>query len=146
MNKDATIDTLNNLLQGTYIAIDSYSRYIGKVDDQQLRHRLENQQLTHKLIAQELNSHIRDIGGEPKSGPGLKGVTAEISNTVQLAAGDKPNEILDMIYKGAEMGIHSMELALTNLNDDKSKVLVNRHLEKERDILNKVQDLKLTLH
>lgn len=145
MNKEETIGTLNSLLQGSYIAIDSYSRFIGKVKDEQLRHRLENQQLTHKLIAQELNSHIRDIGGEPKAGSGLKGTVSEMSNAIKLATGDRPNEILDLLKEGVEMGIKSMQDALIKL-EGKSQTMVSRHLEREKAILEKIKEVKQNLH
>jgi bacterioferritin (cytochrome b1) len=142
MNKQETISTLNNLLKGTNIAIDSYHHYISHVNNDDLRHRLESQQLTHKLVAQELTSLIRDLGGEPKEGSGLTGLMSEFSNSIKLATGDKPIEILDMVQDGLEMGILQMQEAAIHLEGTPEE-RINNYIQQEMAILDKIRELRL---
>lgn len=141
MNQQETISTLNNLLKGTNIAIDSYHHYISHVNNIELRHRLESQQLTHKLIAQELTSLIRDLGGEPKEGSGLVGLMSEFSNSIKLATGDKPMEILDMVQEGLEMGILKLQEAALHLEGNPQQ-RINNYIHQEMAILDKIKQYK----
>lgn len=142
MNKrDEEMAVLNDLLQGTYIGIDSYAKCLNKIKDKNIRHKLEMQELEQREMAMELASRIRDLGGTPKDSAGVKGTMASVMGSLQLAEKEDTSDILDLLSKGAKMGIDSNEKSLGKLNGP-SKKIVEKHLKEDRKIFNEIEDLK----
>ncbi len=141
MEHQETIETLNHLLQGAFIGIDSYNRYLNHVEDYDLRHRLEKQELLHRRIAHELASHIRDLGGEPSDSAGFKGNMANLMNNLHLTGSRSTFEILDMVSDGLKMAIDSLEQAAMELDGD-SRALVEKHLTQDRVMFREIEEYK----
>jgi bacterioferritin len=144
MKDEEVIETLNYLLQGTYIGIDAYNRYLNHVEDYDLRHRLEKQELLQERIAHELSSHIRDLGGVPKDNPGLKGTMANLMVNLNLTGGRSPFEILNFIADGLRNAIDKLEEAAMGL-DGNSKALVLKHLTQDQAMFREIEEYKRRL-
>lgn len=144
MNEEEVLETMNHLLQGAYIGIDSYNRYLNHIDDYDLRHRLEKQELLHQRIAHELSSHIRDLGGIPAENAGLKGTMANFIVNLHLAGNRSAFEILNLIADGLRAAIDKLERAAMKLEGD-SKALVEKHLIQDRAMYREIEEYKRRL-
>lgn len=144
MNNEEVIATLNNLLQGAYIGIAAYNRYLNRIDDYDLRHRLEKQEVLHQRIAHELASYIRDLGGVPRDNAGLKGTMANFMVDMHLSGNRSSFEVLNLIADGLRMAIDSLEQAAMEL-DGNSKALVEKHLMHDRAMYREIEEYKRRL-
>lgn len=135
-NKD--INVLNNVLEGTYMGIDSYSKFMNNIDNPDLRHKLEDQEMQYRESASQLASHIRNLGGNAKDNPGLKGVVTTVTNTMKLLGEDKTVRSLEMIKDGIKTAIDAKEEAIDKVSSN-SKQLLQNQLESDKTILNEIQ-------
>lgn len=140
-NVNQEIAILNNLLQGAYIGIDSYSKCINRIRNKDIRHRLEHEELEQKEIAMELASRIRDLGGTPKESAGAKGTMASFMGSLKLAENEDTIAILDILTNGVKMEIQSNERAAAAL-DGPSKLMVEKHLNENRKSLENIGDIR----
>ncbi len=132
------INVLNNVLEGTYMGIDSYSKFVNNIDNPDLRHKLENQERQYKESASQLASHIRNLGGNAKDNPGFKGVVTTVTNTVKLLGEDKTVRSLEMIKDGIKTAIDAKEDAIDKVSSN-SKQLLQSQLESDKTILNEIK-------
>jgi len=81
-NKDnVVIEELNSLLEGNYMAIHGYERYIQHVKDPNIKKELQRIQQEHK-------QNSENLGGVPVDGPGFMGSMAEVMNKFKGTSDD----------------------------------------------------------
>ena len=74
MNKNLeTIKSLNELLQGEYMAVESFNNFISRLDDEGIKKVFQEVQKQHRENIDKLASYIQDIGGQPDEKPWYEG-------------------------------------------------------------------------
>ena len=141
MATNQEITVLNHLLQGTYMGIDAYNICLNEIKDNKIRYSLEEQQKVQADMAIVLASYIRDMGGMPKNGSGLLGITPQLMTRLKLLGEEKDLDILNMLSKGITMGIDSYEREMPKLSE-KSKQVVADFLTKDREFFYEMEKLK----
>jgi bacterioferritin (cytochrome b1) len=61
-----TIQSLNELLQGEYMALESFNMFISKLEDENVKNTFQEIQKQHRRNIDTLASYIQDIGGYPQ--------------------------------------------------------------------------------
>ncbi len=133
------VGVLNHVLEGTYLGIDSFTKYLNNIDDTSLRHKLEDQEKLYRDNATQLSSHIRDLGGNPSDNPGLKGIMTNVTSTMKLMGKDKTVKALEMIRNGVETAIDTKEEAMRELSGE-SRQLIESQLQNDKTILSEVKN------
>ncbi len=77
-NKSETINALNELLQGEYMAVESFNNFISRLEDDKIKNVFQEIQKQHRENIDKLASYIQDIGGQPKENLGMKGKMGDI--------------------------------------------------------------------
>lgn len=138
MGKDTVIQDLNEFLQGIYMGIKAYERFIQHTDDEKIKDVLQKIQQDHKQHAIKVAARIQDLGGVPVDDPGLKGLMADMMMRMKGAT-DDPNFILKDAMKGEENGIHMSEKIVRGDLDEESRRIVEQILEDDRNHLATLQ-------
>ncbi|WAA09077.1 ferritin-like domain-containing protein [Fervidibacillus albus] len=138
MEKEKTIKELNEFLQGIYIAIHGYERYIQHVEDQKIKTVLQQIQQDHKQHAIRIAERIQNLGGVPVEDGGMKGKMADMMMRMNGAT-DNPNFILKDAMRGEENGIKMSEKLVRGDLDECSLQIVKQVLEKDRHHLEQLQ-------
>ena len=122
------IKELNTFLEGNYMAIHAYERYIHHVDESDIKQTLQKIQQDHKEHAMLVAERIQNLGGIPVDDVGMMGSVVELMNKLKGS-----NKDLAPILKDALLGEHR--------GIEKSKEILNGDLDPEslelvKDILN----------
>lgn len=141
-NNKHAIKELNAFLEGNYIAIQAYERYIQHVGDSNVKPILQQIQQDHKQHAIRISERIQNLGGVPVDDAGMKGMMAETMMRLKGAT-DDPNFILKDALKGEHKGIGMSEKIITGDLDLESRHLVEEVLNDDR---NHVEQLNKYLH
>jgi bacterioferritin (cytochrome b1) len=78
-NNKETIQSLNQLLQGEYMAVESFNIFISKIEDENVKNTFQEIQKQHRQNIDKLASYIQNIGGRPQENLGIKGMMADIA-------------------------------------------------------------------
>lgn len=141
MNKDSeTIKVLNQLLQGEYMAVESFNNFISKVDDENIKVLFQNIQSQHRENINILAQHIQDVGGQPDENLGLKGKIADAMMDVKLKSEDV-DMIIGKAIEGETLGINKAEKILRGNLDDKSRNIAGQILENDRQSIEKLNNI-----
>lgn len=144
MQKETVVITLNEFLEGNYMAVHAYERYIEQVEDPKIKKGLQTIQQDHKQHALKIAEQIQNLGGVAVDGVGLAGT---ISEWFQKIKGDqKTEEVLQAALKGEEKGIESTEKLVRGDLDERSLVLVRWVLNEDRRHIKQLKQLKQLLH
>ncbi|MTI47314.1 DUF2383 domain-containing protein [Sporosalibacterium faouarense] len=136
------LKTLNTLLQGEQMGVDSFNLLISKVKDTRLRNTFQKMQKDHRDHSAQLSKRIQDLGGTPHEKLGLKGVMADTMLNFDLKMDDTDKHILDKAYKGVSKGVSmSEEIARGDL-DSESMNLVKDILSKDKSHIEIMESLK----
>lgn len=128
------INELNTVLKGEQMAIDSYSRFIEEIKDENIKDELRRIKDDHKKHAAALAGHIRALGGKADSGTGLAGIMAGAKQLVQ-GIGTTDIKVLQSAYDGEDKGIGMTEEVIKGDLDDQSRDLVMGILSEDHDHL-----------
>lgn len=137
-NKEV-INALNELLQGEYMAVESFNNFISRVDDT-IKHGFQDIQKQHRENIDILADYIQNIGGKPDENLGMKGKMAELKMNMDLA-GSNPKEIIEEAIEGETKGIEMIEKILRGNLDDKSREITGGILENDRQSIGKLKKL-----
>ncbi|AHD05320.1 hypothetical protein ERIC2_c14940 [Paenibacillus larvae subsp. larvae DSM 25430] len=144
MQKETVVITLNEFLEGNYMAVHAYERYIEQVEDPKIKKGLQTIQQDHKQHALKIAEQIQNLGGVAVDGVGLAGT---ISEWFQKIKGDqKTEEVLQAALKGEEKGIESTEKLVRGDLDERSLELVRWVLNEDRRHIKQLKQLKQLLH
>jgi len=112
----SVIKELNTFLEGNYMAIHAYEKYIHHIDDSEIKHTLQKLQQDHKEHAMLVAERIQNLGGVPVDDVGMMGSVAELINKIK-----GPTKNLVPILKDALVGEYR--------GIEKSKALLNGDLD-----------------
>lgn len=137
MDNSQVVKELNAFLEGNYMAILSYERYIQHVADPDIKKVLQEIQQEHKQHAIQVAERIQNLGGVPADDAGIQGGMVEFMNRFKKAT-DDPNFILQDALKGEEKGIQISENMVRGDLDPESLTLVKEILNEDRNHLDQL--------
>lgn len=137
MDNSQVVKELNAFLEGNYMAILSYERYIQHVADLDIKKLLQNIQQDHKRHAIKVAERIQNLGGVPVDDAGIKGDMVEIMNRFKKAE-DDPDFILKDALKGEDRGIEMSEKLVRGDLDPESLSIVQDILNADRSHLDQL--------
>lgn len=136
--KTENIDSLNSLLQGEYMAVESFNNFISKVEDENTKKVFQEVQTKHRENIDILSNHIQNIGGQPDENLGMKGKMAELMLNMKLDFKDT-NEVIGKAIEGETKGINMAEKVMRGTLDDESRTIAELVLDNDRDSINKLK-------
>ena len=140
-NKE-TISSLNQLLQGEYMAIESFNNFISKVeDDNNVKKTFQEIQKQHRQNINILADYIQDLGGRPHENLGMKGTMADMKVSMGLGLKADADEIIKKALEGETRGVNMAEKVLRGNLDNKSRDLAGEILQKDRSSIDKLNGL-----
>ncbi|MBB6446173.1 DUF2383 domain-containing protein [Bacillus benzoevorans] len=136
--EDKVVKELNEFLEGNFMAIHAYEKYIHHIEDPLCKDKLQEIQKEHKMHAMQIAERIQDLGGIPADDVGIKGSIAEwMANLTQ--ATDGTQHILKDALTGEQRGIEiSQELVKGDLDPESLELVksILRRDEKHAEELN----------
>lgn len=132
MKNKETIKALNGLLQGEYMAVESFNSFISKVEESKIKNGLQDIQGQHRKNINILANYIQDIGGQPDENLGMKGKMADIKINMDLGSDSDTNEIIKKAIEGETQGVNMAEKVLRGELDDKSRDVAGEILQNDR--------------
>lgn len=140
-NNTETIKSLNELLQGEYMAVDSFNNFISRLEDENVKKTFQEVQKQHRENIDKLASYIQYIEGQPDENLGMKGKMGEIMLNMDLGTEADTNEIIKKSIEGETKGVNMTEKVLRGKLDDKSRDIAGEILEKDRKSIEKLKKL-----
>ncbi|KNF08929.1 protein of unknown function DUF2383 [Gottschalkia purinilytica] len=136
-----TIESLNELLKGEYMAIDSFNNFISRIEDKNVKDCFKEIQKQHRENIEKLASYIQDIGGQPDENIGMKGKMGKMMLNIDLGSKADTAEIIEKAIEGETKGINMAEKILRGNLDDKSRDIAGEILQKDRKSIEKLKSL-----
>lgn len=130
--KKQIVKELNAFLKGNYMAIESYERFLEKINEPEIRkifQKIKANQEEHAKLVQE---RIRNLGGEPVDSSGIIGDMVDWMDQFKLETKELPHIIKDA-QTGEFRGIKKSKEMLENDLDEESLSLVQNILEKDEE-------------
>lgn len=141
MSDTKTIESLNQLLQGEYMAVESFNNFISKLEDENVKQAFKEVQKQHRENIDKLASYIQDIGGQPEENLGMKGKMADIKINMDLGSKADTNEIIEKAIEGETQGVNMAEKVLRGDLDERSRDIAGEILQKDRKSIEKLRSL-----
>lgn len=137
---EPNIKTLNELLKGEHMAIESYESVLPSFESQQLREEINMILNDHKQHALEISNRIISLGGMPKEATGMVGIMSQAKlKTEGVIRSDK--SMVKKLYDGEDQGIGVVEKIIQGDLDDTSMEMVKKILSTDHDHLKKLQTI-----
>ncbi|ABW19245.1 ferritin-like domain-containing protein [Alkaliphilus oremlandii] len=136
-----TIKALNELLQGEYMAIESFNTFIDRVEEDHIKKSFQDIQKQHRDNIEILSSHIQNMGGKPQENLGMKGKMADMKLNMDLGMKSDAFEIIEKAINGETKGVNMAEKVLRGNLDDKSRDIAGEILKKDRDSIAQLKTL-----
>ncbi|NLJ98318.1 MAG: DUF2383 domain-containing protein [Tissierellia bacterium] len=140
-NNSETIKALNELLQGEYMAVESFNNFISRLGDENTKKTLQEIQKQHRENIDKLASYIQTIGGQPDENLGMKGKMGDIKLNMELGSGTDTSEIIKKAIEGETQGVNMAEKVLRGDLDDRSRDIAGEILKKDRKSIEKLKSL-----
>ena len=140
-NNLETIKVLNELLQGEYMAVESFNNFISRLEDEKGKNVFQEIQKQHRENIDKLASYIQDIGGQPDENLGMKGKMGDIKLNMDLGSSSDRGKIVKKAIEGETKGVNMAEKVLRGDLDDKSRGIAGEILEKDRKSIEKLKKL-----
>lgn len=138
--KSEIIKSLNELLQGEYMAVESFNNFISRMEDERAKAIFKEVQTKHRDNIAVLADHIQNIGGQPDENLGMKGKMAEMMLNMKLNFKDT-NEVIEKAIEGETQGVNMAEKILRGNLDDEARTLTELVLDSDRDSINKLKSI-----
>ncbi|MGI6423963.1 MAG: ferritin-like domain-containing protein [Tepidanaerobacteraceae bacterium] len=140
-NNDKIVKALNELLQGEYMAVESFNNFISRVKNEHIKTGLQSVQKQHRINIEKIASYIQEIGGQPDENLGIKGKMGDIKVNIDLGLKTDDTEIVKKAIEGETKGVNMAEKVLRGKLDDKSREVVGEILQKDRRSIDKLKVL-----
>lgn len=140
-NNSETIKSLNELLQGEYMAVESFNNFISKLENKDIKQTFQEIQKQHRENIDNLANYIQDIGGQPDENLGMRGKMGDIMVNIDLGFKVDDIEIIEKAIDGETKGVNMAEKVLRGDLDDRSRVLTGEILEEDRKSIKKLKGL-----
>jgi len=140
MNSE-NIENLSSILEGEYMAINSFDGLIKHAGGVKAKNELKKIQETHKQHASQISAKIHDLGGNPPDGIGIDGMVSEtISNIKHIGTTDNASYLKEAL-QGEYMGIKAVNDLLAGNNDLSSDLLLNKIISEHQTNVNSLSNL-----
>ena len=124
MNSE-NIKNLNSILEGEYMAVNSFDELIEHANDANIKSELQKIQQIHKQHTVQISTKIQDLGGNPSNGIGIQGVVAEtISNIKHIGTTDAASYLKEAV-QGEHIGLKVVSELLAGTPDSNNSGLLN---------------------
>ncbi|NLW23249.1 MAG: DUF2383 domain-containing protein [Tissierellia bacterium] len=140
-NNSETIKSLNQLLQGEYMAVESFNNFISRLEDEKVKKVFQDIQKQHRENIDMLANYIQNIGGQPDENLGMKGKMGDIKLNIDLGSTSDNEEIIRKAIEGETQGINMGEEVLRGNLDDKSRDIAGEILKKDRESIDRLKEL-----
>lgn len=140
-NKEELVKSLNKLLQGEYMAIESFNNFINRLKDESIKTTFQDVQKQHRNNTGILANYIQNIGGRPEENLGLKGIMGNIMLNMELGS-SVDYEVIKKAIEGETKGVNMAEKVLRGNLDNESRNVAGEILQYDRDSIKKLGDLK----
>jgi uncharacterized protein (TIGR02284 family) len=140
-NNAETIKALNDLLQGEYMAVESFNNFISRLEDENTKKLFQEVQKQHRENIERLSRYIQDMGGQPEENLGMKGIMGDIKLNMDLGSSSDSKEIVKKAIEGETKGINMAEKVLRGDLDDRSRGIAGEVLQKDRASIEKLKSL-----
>ncbi|MGI6712146.1 MAG: DUF2383 domain-containing protein [Bacillota bacterium] len=141
MPNTKTIGSLNQLLQGEYMAVESFNNFIFKLEDENVKQAFKEVQKQHRGNIDKLAGYIQDIGGKPKENLGMKGKMGEMKLNMDLGSRTDTTEIIEKAIEGETKGVNMAEKVLRGDLDKRSRDITGEILHEDRKSIEKIKNL-----
>ncbi len=141
MSNTKTIESLNQLLQGEYMAVESFNNFISRLEDQNVKQCFQEVQKQHRENIDKLASYIQEIGGKPEENLGMKGKMGDIKLNMDLGSKADTAEIIEKAIEGETQGVNMAEKVLRGELDENSRDIAGEILHKDRKSIEKLKSL-----
>ncbi len=141
MSNAKVIESLNQLLQGEYMAVESFNNFISKLEDKNVKQCFQEIQKQHRENIDKLASYIQDIGGQPDENLGMKGKMGDIKLNLDLGSDTDTTEIIEKAIEGETQGVNMAEKVLRGDLDERSRDIAGEILHKDRKSIEKLKSL-----
>lgn len=136
-----TIEALNQLLQGEYMAVESFNNFISRLEEGNVKQAFIEVQKQHRENIDKLASYIQFIGGQPDENLGMKGYMGDMMLNMQLGPDSDTNEIIKKAIEGETKGVNMAEKVLRGDLDERSRDIAGEVLHKDRKSIEKIKSL-----
>lgn len=136
-----TIQSLNQLLQGEYMAVESFNNFISKLADANVKKTFQEVQQQHRENIEKLAGYIQEIGGRPEENLGMKGIMGDMKINMDLGSDATTADIIAKAIEGETKGVNMAEKVLRGNLDDKSRDIAGEVLHKDRKSIDKLKSL-----
>lgn len=140
-NNKETIKSLNELLQGEYMAVESFNNFISKVEEDYVKNCFMDVQQQHRKNINNLATYIQDIGGQPDENLGMKGKMADIKHNLEFGSKVDSADVIEKVIEGETKGVNMAEKVLRGNLDDKSRDIAGELLQNDRNSIEKLKKL-----
>lgn len=134
------IKELNTFLEGNYMAIHAYEKYVAHIQDSELKEVFQEIQQNHKKHAMIISERIQNLGGIPTDDVGMMGNFAQIMTNLKGSTKNNTSILKDALV-GEQRGIKkSKELLEGDLDPESLRIVqeVLDHDKKHVELLNKL--------
>lgn len=139
MTEQESVKSLNQLLQGEHMAVDSLNVFISKTEDEDVKKALQHLQNHHRENIAALAKYIQSLGGKPQENLGMKGTMAETMLNLEFGKKADSVDIIEKVIEGETKGINMAEKVLRGALDDESRRFVEKILDQDRKHLDQFQ-------
>ncbi len=136
-----TLKSLNRLLQGEYMAVESFNIFISKIQDENVKKTFQEIQKQHRQNIDTLAHYIQNMGGRPQENLGMKGMMGDIKVSMDLGLKADNAEIIKKAIEGETQGVNMAEKVLRGNLDNKSRDITGEILHKDRKSIDKLNSL-----
>lgn len=142
MNNDTeTLKSVNALLQGEYMAIESFNNFISRLEGGSVKSTFQDIQKQHRENVDILATYIQNVGGQPDENLGIKGIMGDIKLNLDLGPQSDVKEVIEKAIEGETQGVNMAEKVLRGNLDTKSRELAGDILQNDRESIEKLKNL-----
>jgi bacterioferritin len=136
-----TINSLNQMLQGEYMAVDVFNIFISKTEEETVKKTFQEVQDNHRQNIMILTNYIQELGGKPHENLGIQGTMADIKINMQLGSQADVSRVIREAIKGETTGINISEKLVRGNLDERSRDLTGKILHQDRQSLDQLRKL-----
>ncbi len=140
-SKVEVIKSLNELLQGEYMAIESFNNFISRLEDENIKTTFQDIQKQHRKNTETIANYIQNIGGRPDENLGIKGKMGDIMLNMELGS-SLDYEVIKKAIDGETKGVNMAEKVLRGNLDNESRYVAGEILEYDRESIKKLKGLR----
>ncbi|MGI6748103.1 MAG: DUF2383 domain-containing protein [Anaerovoracaceae bacterium] len=140
-NTTETMKSMNELLQGEYMAIESFNNFISRIEDANVKNSFQEIQKQHRENVQMLATYIQDAGAQPDENLGMKGFMGNIKLNIDLGQQSDTKEVIKKAIEGETKGVNMAEKVLRGNLDEKSRELAGKILKNDRISIDRLKNL-----